>query len=202
MQEASSVSVRGSSVSDRTKKVLRLLALAALIGSLFYIGTRPGIRGYFEIEYLRSVTAEAGWVGIATFLVLWVAAYLMQIPGVVFAIAAILGWGSLVGAIIGYVGLTASTAAAFWMIRLVGGSPVADLENEWARKILSQLEDHPIRTVALLRTVFVVNPVVNVSLVLTDISFRDYLLGSLIGFVPPLFLLALGTETAMYYLVG
>lgn len=189
-------------MSPRQIKYLRLAALALVLGGLVYAGTRPEVLACFELEYLRGITSRAGFLGILTFLGLWVLSYLMQIPGIVFIVAALLGWGALGGSLISFVGLTAATSVSFWTIRTVGGSPASDIENSWARKMLDQLEDRPIRTVTVLRTVFLVNPVVNLSLVLTDVRFRDYLVGSMLGFILPLGVIACATETVMYYLVG
>lgn len=189
-------------VSSRTTKMLRLSALALLLGGLIYAGTRPDIRAYVELDYLRRLTSRAGLLGIMTFLGLWVLSYLMQIPGLVFIVAALLGWGAVGGSLISFVGLTAATTASFWTIRIVGGSPASELEGSWIRKMLDSLDDRPIRTITLIRLVFLVNPVVNISLVLTDVRFRDYLLGSMLGFVLPLVVIACATETVTYYLVS
>lgn len=189
-------------MSPRLTKILRLLVLAVLIVGLFALGTHPGVQWYFDLERLRGITSEAGFLGMVTFVGLTTAGYLMQLPGIIFVVAALLGWGTLVGSIMSFVGLTAATSASFWMIRSVGGSPVSDIENGWVRKMLTQLDDHPVRTVTVLRVVFFVNPLINAPLVLTDLRYRDYLLGSMIGFVIPLTVIALGTDTVMTYLVS
>ena len=188
-------------MSARTQKYVRLGALAALIGVLIAVGTRPGVQAYFELEHLRSITSDAGVLGVFAFVGICTAGYLMRVPGVVFVLAAILGWGSIAGSLVAFVGLTVAISVSFWTMRSVGGSPIADIDTDWVRKILGQLDDHPVRTVALLRLVFFVNPIVNLSLVLTDVRFRDYFVGSVVGFIVPLAAITLATDTVMYYVL-
>ncbi|MFB6263118.1 MAG: TVP38/TMEM64 family protein [Bradymonadaceae bacterium] len=182
-------------MSDRTFKILRFVALVLLVAGLFFAGTRPAVQAFFDLEYLRETTADAGFLGIVSFLGIWIVACLMQVPGAVFVVAALLGWGTVAGSLIAFVGLTVTTSASFWTLRGVGGSPVADLDYDWVRQMLDRLDDKPIRTVALLRVFFLVNPVVNTSLVLTEVRFRDYLLGSMAGFVIPLGVIAATTRS-------
>lgn len=189
-------------MSRRTVQLLRLAALAALIGALFVAGTRPSVQGYFELDYLRQITSRAGLVGVVIFLGLWAVSYLMQVPAIVFIVAALLGWGSLVGSAIAFTGLIFTTSVSFWTFRFVGGSPLAELDGDWTRSMFEQLDDRPIRTVAILRLVFLVNPLVNLSLVLTDIRYRDYLAGSMIGIVVPLAIIALATDTIIHYVAA
>jgi uncharacterized membrane protein YdjX (TVP38/TMEM64 family) len=48
------------------------------------------------------------------------------------------------------------------------------------------LDDHPIRTVFLLRLVFWMSPPLNYGLAMTEIRLRDYLVGSGAGLVAPI----------------
>jgi uncharacterized membrane protein YdjX (TVP38/TMEM64 family) len=58
------------------------------------------------------------------------------------------------------------------------------------QRVLSHLEQRPLLSVALLRLVLQLNPVVNSALALSGIRYRDYILGSLIGFTPTILILA------------
>ena len=178
-------------MSKRAKTALRMAALVALIGVLYVAGTHPSIRPYFSIEYLRAVTGESGVVGMAAFVALYTGGYLLQIPGLPFVLVALLAWGPWLGSLVAFLGSIAATTASFWTFRSVGGSPLDGIEHDWARKALDHIDDHPIRTVALLRAVFYVNPVINLPLVLSGVRFRDYLIGSILGFGVPLTTIAL-----------
>lgn len=188
-------------MSARTVTSLRIAAVVALLCGLVILGTRPTVRAYAEISYLRELTAGAGLEGVLAFLSVWVVAYLMQIPGVVFVVAALVCWGTWVGGLVAFVGMTVSTSVNFWALRGVGGSPVSQLEYDFARRMLEKLDAHPIRTVVLLRLFFLVNPLVNLSLVLTDVRFRHYVVGSMVGFLVPLGVIMLAAETMAEYVL-
>ena len=186
-------------MSPRTLKILRLAALAVLVGGLFVLGTQSGIEAFFDLDHLRRMTSEAGLAGMVGFVGICTAGYLMQLPGLIFVLAALLGWGTITGGIMAFIGLTVATSVSFWTVRLVGGSPISDIEHDYVQKVLGQLDDHPVRTVVILRVLFLVKPVVNLSLVLTDVRFRDYFLGTIIGFILPLGFITVATDTVMAY---
>lgn len=189
-------------MSARTKKIGRLFALAAVVTGLVVLGFQPGVRAFFQPENLQSVTADAGVLGMFAFVGICTVGYLVRVPGVIFVLAAILGWGSLAGSVMSFVGLIVAVSVSFFAVRGIGGSPIADIDSDWVRQILGQLDDHPIRTVALLRLVFFANPIINLSLVLTDIRFRDYFVGSILGFILPLAAIALAFDSVMAFVVG
>lgn len=181
-------------------KFTRLGILIGLGAALYIAGTRPELQVYFELDYLRSLADDAGLAGMATFVGIFAGGYLMQIPGLVFVVAALLGWGPVNGGILAFFGSTLASALSFGTVRTVGGSPLADVENKWVRKLLSKLDDHPVRTVFLLRTFFYMNPVMNLPLVLSGVKFRDYFIGSVFGFVIPLAVVIAALDTVMAWL--
>ena len=187
-------------MSDKTRKYLRLGALVALIGGLYLAGNHSALAPYFEVDYLRSLTTEAGAAGMATFVALFCAGYLMQIPGMIFVVLALVGWGPWGGGILALGASILATILSFGMVRSVGGSPLEDVENRWARKLLDQIDERPVRTTFVLRVVFYMNPLINVPLVLSGIRFRDYLVGSALGFILPLGVVMAGLDFVLRWL--
>ncbi|HVZ34716.1 MAG TPA: hypothetical protein VG963_19945, partial [Polyangiaceae bacterium] len=74
----------------------------------------------------------------------------------------------------------------FELVRKLGGQPLQGVQQPWLRKLFGALDAHPIRTVALLRTVTVMFPPVTGALALTQISSREHALGSALGMLLPL----------------
>jgi len=191
-----------SMMSAGTKRIVRLVALAVLFVGLVVVGSRPSVQALFALEHLRTITSDAGVLGMLAFVGLCTGGYLLRVPGIMFVLVALLGWGSIAGSLMSFVGLTVAVSVSFWAFRGVGGSPIADIDSKWVRSILGQLDDHPVRTVALLRVVFFVNPIVNLSLVLTGVRFRDYLVGTVLGVILPLAAMALAGDWLMSFVVA
>jgi uncharacterized membrane protein YdjX (TVP38/TMEM64 family) len=186
-----------------SKDVLKYWRLAALVGvgaALYFAGTHPELQPYFELDYLRSLADQAGMAGMATFVGVFVAGYLMQIPGMIFVVAALLGWGPIAGGLIAFVGALLASVANFWAVRAVGGSLLSEVENDWVKKMLGKLDDHPVRTVVVLRTFFFMNPVMHLPLVLSGVPFRPYIIGSLVGLIAPIAVISLSLDTVMAWL--
>jgi uncharacterized membrane protein YdjX (TVP38/TMEM64 family) len=103
----------------------------------------------------------------------------------VFIAVAVLSWGLLVGGILGYLTAILAVSFSFALTRTVVGVKVLDeIETPWVKRILSKLDDRPIRTVILLRIPLSLAPQLSQALALTNVTFRDHLIGSAIGVVP------------------
>ncbi|MEO8409766.1 MAG: VTT domain-containing protein, partial [Propionivibrio sp.] len=111
---------------------------------------------------------------------------LIQIPGWVFLAAAVLtlgrGWGGLAT----YLAASVSCALTFFAIRLVGGDALRELKSTTAKQILARLDEHPLRSVIILRILFQTVPALNYALALSGIRFRPYMTGTLIGLPLPI----------------
>ena len=68
----------------------------------------------------------------------------------------------------------------------MGGDALRNLNGELAKRLLSQLDDHPIRSTVLLRMVFQTVPPLNYALAMSGIRYRDYLVGTLLGLPLPI----------------
>ena len=66
-----------------------------------------------------------------------------------------------------------------------GLARVAQAVRARMRKWMGRLETQPIRTIALLRLFLLFSPPLNYALALSRVRFRDYLLGSALGLLPP-----------------
>ena len=88
-------------------------------------------------------------------------------------------------------GGTIAVCVSFLVMRTVGGRAFTQIDKPWVVRMLHRLDLHPIRTVIILRLVFVLYPSLNYLLALTSIRFRDYLIGSAIGLVIPISLFVL-----------
>jgi uncharacterized membrane protein YdjX (TVP38/TMEM64 family) len=174
----------------QSKKALwpRLLGFAALVVGLNVVAEITGLAEKAPAEIiadLREFVASAGGWGFLLFTVLCMVGEALHIPGMVFIAVAVLSWGLLVGGILGYLTAILAVSFSFALTRTVVGVKVLDeIETPWVKRILSKLDDRPIRTVILLRIPLSLAPQLSQALALTNVTFRDHLIGSAIGVVP------------------
>lgn len=163
----------------------RLVLLAAVIAATYVVGRATGVTESLTLEGVRDAVAGAGAVGVVGFVALFAAGELVHVPGLVFVGAAVAVWGPAQGGLVAAVGALVSLVTSFVFVRGIGGKALDGVQNGLARRILGHLERRPVTTVALCRAVFVLSPPVTYALALSPVRFRDYLVGSAIGLVPP-----------------
>jgi uncharacterized membrane protein YdjX (TVP38/TMEM64 family) len=73
-------------------------------------------------------------------------------------------------------------------VRGVGGQALTAIERPLIKRILARLDRRPILVVAILRVIFFSAPWLNYSLALTQLRFRDHLIGTAIGITIPVIL--------------
>lgn len=178
----------------------KLLRLALLVGGLLAASELLGIRAHIAedpraaAEDLRLAIQAAGMWGSLLFLAVFCVGELLHVPGLILVLAAVLAYGRLEGGLLAYVAGVASFGFSFAIVRAVGGKALAEIESTWIKRVLARLDAHPIRTIALLRVVLIMSPPVNYALALSSVRFRDYLLGSAIGLIPPMLLATLAFD--------
>jgi uncharacterized membrane protein YdjX (TVP38/TMEM64 family) len=177
-----------------------LLALAVFVVGLIAAGYLLGIKSRVSLRSVQSAMAAAGLWGGLLYLALFVLAELMHAPTIALMIAAALIYGRLLGGILAWSSSVIAVSVSFALIRAIGGQPVA-AKHGLAKKLLAQLDDHPLRTVILLRMCFSTAPWLNYSLSLAGVRFRDNLLATALGIIPPLTLICLFTDFIVPYLL-
>ena len=174
------------------KRWLRLGILAAVLVTLFIVGEVTGLRKRITIDKIRELTLHAGALGIVVYAIAFCVGEVIHIPGLLFCAAAIAIWGRVDGGVIAYGASVLSISASFVFIRAIGGShPLDNVKSRYLPRIVGQLAAHPIRTVAILRAVLVISPPVTYALALSAVRFRDVFIGSAIGLVAPMAVVAI-----------
>ena len=117
------------------------------------------------------------------FILLQVAASLLFIPRTVLGIAAGLVFGLFWGALWAVLGAMAGAAAGFALARWFGVTGMLDASPGIGRMV-ERAEHGGWRAVAILRLTPVPHSVANTLLAMTNLRWRDYLLGSFAGMLP------------------
>ena len=167
---------------------LRLAAIVLLFAGGYAIARATGVLDNLDADAIRESVASAGPWGVLLYVAIYAGGELLHVPGMAFVAAAILLWGQTAGFAIALVASVISVCVSFVVVRTIGGKPLGSVDRPLMRKMLDRLHARPIVTIALLRSVFWMSPPLNYALALTNIRFRDYLIGSAIGLVVPVLL--------------
>lgn len=166
-------------------RAIRLALLFGVLVALFAVGKYTGIAENVNAESIRELVHSAGVWGWALYVAVFAAGEFVHIPGMVFVVAGILVYGKVVGFGLAWLASIVSVGFSFVVVRRLGGTPLGQVEKPWLKRILSRLDAHPIRTVLVLRLILWLAPALNYALALTNVRFRDYLIGSALGLIAP-----------------
>jgi uncharacterized membrane protein YdjX (TVP38/TMEM64 family) len=179
------------------QKIIRIALLVTLIGGLFAIGRFTPVRDYMDREKLQTLIQSAGIWGALLFVAAFALGTVMQVPGLLFVSLAVVVYGRYTGVAVAWIGAVVAVTLSFTLVRAVGGRALGEIKKPWVRKVLGMLDEKPTFTVMLLRMVLLVNPPVTYALALSNIRFRDFVVGSTLGLVPPLILVVFALDTAL-----
>ena len=164
----------------------RLIGVIALLVVLLVAFQMSGMRDHLNLAFLREMILRHQLGGLLLFVLLFALGNLVQIPGWIFLAAAVLTLGRVWGGAVTYLAAMVSCALTFVAIRALGGDALRLIENRLALKILRQLDEHPVKSVALLRVLFQTMPAMNYALAMSGIRFRQYMLGTAVGLPLPI----------------
>ena len=157
-------------------RVIALLALAAgiVLAIVYHEAIHPAA--------IRDAIA-ANPLAPAIFILLQIAASLLFVPRTVLGIAAGLIFGFVWGSLWATTGAVVGAVAGFALVRWFGVTGMLD-ESPGVGAMVRRAEQGGWRAVTILRLTPVPHSVANTVLAMTNLSWRDYLLGSFIGMLP------------------
>lgn len=164
---------------------VRLALLICVLVALFVVGKYSGVTEHVDAQSIRELVQDAGGWGWALYVAVFAGGEFIHIPGMVFVVAGILVYGKGIGVGLAWLASVVSVGFSFLVVRYLGGTPLGNVEKPWLKRMLGQLDARPIRIVAVLRLVLWLAPALNYALALTNVRFRDYLVGSALGLIPP-----------------
>jgi len=153
---------------------------------LLVVSEVTGLREHFSFALLRQILTENIFTGLLIFVLLFTIGNLIHIPGLVFLAAAVLTLGRVNGGLATYIAASSSCACTFFVIHYLGGDALREIDNKTATRLLDHLDAHPVRNILILRILFQTLPALNYTLALSGVSFRKYMLGTLLGLPLPI----------------
>ena len=168
----------------------RLLLLTLAVLGVWVGAWATGVTGRLTFESIRSLLADRGLWGVAAFTVVFSVAQLLRVPSLMFVAAAVAVYGRNSGVLVALLGALVSANVSFVVIRAFAGEALADVQRPLIRRLLKNIDSHPVLTVALLRLIFQTAPPLNYALPLTAVRWRDHLVGSVCGLPVPVIVTA------------
>jgi uncharacterized membrane protein YdjX (TVP38/TMEM64 family) len=167
----------------------QLLLLTVVIVGLWIAAWATGVTGRFTSESIGSLLAGRSLWGIVVFAVLFSGGQLLRVPSTVFVAAAVTVYGRNPGIVVA-LGALVSATVSFALVRTIAGHALADVQRPLVRRLLRNIDNRPVMTVALLRLMFQTAPPLNYALPMTALRWRDHLVGSVLGLPAPVIVMA------------
>jgi uncharacterized membrane protein YdjX (TVP38/TMEM64 family) len=145
-----------------------------------------GLKSQISVQLLQEEFQRHRLTGLLVFAALFVLGNLIQVPGWVFLVAAVVALGPVWGGLVTYFAACISCVATFWVIRRAGGDALRGFGGRLGARLLARLDAHPLQSVMLLRLVFQTLPALNCALAMSGLKFRHYVLGTLAGLPLPI----------------
>ncbi len=169
----------GTHFAAGLRKASRIAALAAVAAGIVLVVVYRSEIDPAAIHHAISGSLLAP----AIFLVVQIIASLLFIPRSVLGVAAGLLFGAVWGLLWAVIGATAGAAAGFAFVRWLGAGGALDTAPGIG-KLIEKAEQGGWRAVAIVRLMPLPHGVANTALALTELSWRDYMLGSFLGMLP------------------
>lgn len=177
----------------------RWLALPALALFVFAFWWSGALDILTDADRMKILLVESGPLGPLGYVLAFALIEPLGVPGILFIGPATTVWPywTVVGlSVAGAVGAgIVSYAAARWFLR----DWVQEHLSSRIRRFTRNAEQRPLRTVILVRLVFFLAAPAHWALGVSNIRFVPFVVGSAIGFAPPMLALVYGTETLTAY---
>ena len=167
--------------SSRTARVAAVLGLGAVVGIALLLGGLDVLR---DGEGIEEFLTESGWVGPVAFVLAFLALQPLSLPGALLVVPATLVWPSwTVFGLSMAGGVVASTCGflfARWLARDWVQARLSGRFLSWERRI----SDRGTGAVIVLRLLTGYAPAADWVLGISTVTFRQFLVGTIVGLVP------------------
>ena len=168
-------------MSGRARIALALAALAAIA-----LAWQLGALDWVTHENIHRLLAESGAWGPVLYVATFALFEPFGVPGAVFVLPASLAWETSFAVAMSVLGATGAGITSFVLARGVLGDKFEQRLPPRLRLITATAREHPLRTVILVRVLFGLAAPAHWALALSGVRFVPFVLGSAIGFIPPM----------------
>lgn len=175
----------------KKSSIIRLSIIVGLIISFILIGKFTSLGEWFNIDNITGAIRDSGFWGFLMFAGLFAFGSFIQLPAMLFVLAAILTYGQIEGTLLGFVGVVIAMSVNFYFARVIGGKTLKEIKSKRVQRILVKLDANPLATIIILRLILWASPPLNYALAMAGVKPKDFILGSAIGVVIPVIIFSM-----------
>ena len=159
-------------------------ALALGLAGLGLLAWSQGAFDRLDAGSIEQVIRDAGRWGPVLYVGLFVALEPFGVPGIIFVVPGGLVWSWPTLFLLTWTGATGAGIVGFLFARTLGREFVEARLSDRARRYDEALAENGLRTVIMIRLLFFIAPWAHWLLGLSQVRFRDFVLGTIIGLAP------------------
>lgn len=133
---------------------------------------------------LRHAIESAGAFGPLALVLFYMTSTIIPFPTIAIAVAGGALFGPWIGSLSVIAGLNIAAGISFWLGRYFGRHFISENEHGWVKKYDDLLSEQGFLSVLFMRLLFFPFDVVSIGSGMTRMSFRQYMLGTLLGSLP------------------
>lgn len=185
---------------DDRSRWIKLAAVVLLLGAILYLW-QSGVLDSFDRTTMKGWAERAGVWGPPAFVALFAIGELLHVPSVIFVVVAGVVWPWPIALPTAYLGAMLASAVVFVVARyLVSGALQDAIKKRLPPEVKrydEALEDKGIRTVAVIRLLTFMSPIMHWVLATSRVRFGDMMAGTALGLIPGIAALVLAGDTAV-----
>jgi uncharacterized membrane protein YdjX (TVP38/TMEM64 family) len=179
---------------------IRVGFLLLVLGGIYWLANSAGLLDQASPEGIRQLVSQWGMFSVVIYLVAFSVGQLVYVPGMFFVVAGSLIFGGVNGFFLSMLGALMSVSLSFFVARLLGGTPLANPERTWVKRLVWRLETRPVSSMFMLRLMLSTAPWLNYLLGMSSVRYRDYLLAAFLGMFPAILLTVVFTDWLLQFL--
>lgn len=178
---------------------LRVVAVILFLIGAYLLAQQSDFISNLDPYAVREVVSQWGALSVVGFIFFYAVGLLLYVPGTLFTVAGALLFGKLYGFLVVWIAANVAMNLSFFMVRIIGGKLLDQVEQPLILKMMNRLDAHPIQSIVILRMSLFTAPVLNTVLALSRVRSIDHVLGTLLGSIMPALTVVVLTDWVLAY---
>ncbi len=162
------------------------IGLAVAVLTALLVAWQSGAFAWVTHENIQRLLGDSGPWGPVVFVLAFALLEPFGVPGAVFVLPASLAWPADFAIAMSVLGATGAGITSYVLARGVLGDAFEQRLPPRLRAFTATAREHPLRTVIAVRVLFGLAAPAHWALALSGVRFSAFVVGSLVGFIPPM----------------